>query len=160
MEIIVDTTTLSNFLLINRLDILAVVVGEICTTEQVMEEIKMCTVRNVLSEVDLSHVEIIYLTEEDKSLFSRLNEMFGKGEASCLAVCMSRDLKILTDDMDARKFAQRTGIPVSGTIGVLVSATEKGIISRMEADDLLSKMIDKGFYSPIKRLDELDLHEP
>lgn len=160
MEIIVDTTTLFNFSLINRLDILAVVVGKICTTEQVMEEIKMCTARNVLPEVDLSQVEIIYRTEEDKSLFSRLNEMFGKGEASCLAVCVSHGFKILTDDMDARKFAHRMGIPVSGTIGVLVSAIEKGIISKQEADDLLSKMIDKGFYSHIKRLDELDMYEP
>ncbi len=159
MEIIVDTTTLSNFSLINRLDILAAVIGKICTTKKVIEEIKVCTARNVLPGVDLSQVEIIDLTEDDKLLFSRLNEMFGKGEASCLAVCMSHGLKILTDDMDARKFAQRMGIPVSGTIGVLVSATGKGIISRQEADDLLSEMIDKGFYSPIKRLDELNMYE-
>ncbi len=41
MEIIVDTTTLSNFALIKRLDILESVIGRIYTTEQVIEEIKL-----------------------------------------------------------------------------------------------------------------------
>lgn len=159
MGIIVDTTTLSNFLLISRLDILAGVVGKICTTKQVMGEIKMCSLRDVLPAADLGQIKIIGLTNSEKSVSSRLNEMFGKGEASCLAICMSRGFKILTDDLDARKFAQRMGMPVSGTIGVIVSAVGKEIISKHEADDLLSEMIDKGFYSPIKSLDELDISE-
>ena len=119
MDLIVDTTTLSNFALINRLDILD-------------------------------------LMEEDNVFFHRLKETFGKGEASCLAVCMNQSFKILTDDLDARKFAQRTGIPVSGTIGVLVSAVRTEIISKNEAEDILSEMIDRGFYSPIKSLDEME----
>jgi len=157
MEVIVDTTTLSNFLLINRLEILAGVVGRICTTEQVIEELKLCSASNVLPPADLSQIEIVRLTNDEKLVLSKLNEMFGKGEASCLAVCMSRAFKILTDDLDARKFAQRTGIPVSGTIGALVSAVGKEIISKKEADDLLSEMIDKGFYSPINNIEELDV---
>jgi predicted nucleic acid-binding protein len=72
---------------------------------------------------------------------------------------MSRSLRILTDDLDARRYAQRTGISVSGTIGVLVYAVGKKIITRQEADYLLSAMIAKGFYSPIKKLDELNPHD-
>jgi predicted nucleic acid-binding protein len=45
------------------------------------------------------------------------------------------------------------GIPVSGTVGVLVSAVGKEIISQHEADDMLSEMIDKGFYSLIIPMD-------
>ncbi len=51
------------------------------------------------------------------------------------------------------------GIPVSGTIGILVSAVRKGIIPKQEADELLSEMIDKGFYSPVKRLDEVETND-
>ena len=53
----------------------------------------------------------------------------------------------------------RTGISVSGTIGVLVCAVGKKLISRQEADYLLSEMIAKGFYSPIKKLEELNPYD-
>ena len=36
-------------------------------------------------------------------------ESLGKGESSCLSIAVSRDLKVLTDDMDARELAQRRG---------------------------------------------------
>jgi predicted nucleic acid-binding protein len=159
MEVIVDTTVISNFLLISRMDILREVAGKFLTTEMVMEEINVCTVRDILPPVELGMFEIINLTDYEKILFSRLNKRFGKGEASCLAVCSSRGLRILTDDLDARRCAQRMGIPVSGTIGVLVYAAGKDMIPRQEADDLLSGMIAKGFYSPVKRLEELNPHE-
>ncbi len=160
MEVIVDTTTLSNFLLVDRLDILIGVVGKLCTTDKVIEEIKVCIARNIVPDIEFHQIEIFVQDRDDELLFSRLKGTFGKGEASCLAVCKSRGFKILTDDLDARKYAQRMGIPVSGTIGVLVSAANKGIISIQEANDVLSEMMDKGFYSPIKRLDELDMYEP
>jgi predicted nucleic acid-binding protein len=62
---------------------------------------------------------------------------------------------MLTDDLDARRLAQRKGIPVSGTIGVLVAAVRSGIISPDEGNAMLSKMIDNGYYSPFENLDEL-----
>jgi len=72
-----------------------------------------------------------------------------------LSVAISRNFKILTDDLDARRLAQRRGIPVSGTIGVLVIAIQKGILSSDEGNAMLSKMIAKGYFSPFERLDEL-----
>jgi predicted nucleic acid-binding protein len=98
MDLIVDTTTLSNFALINRLDILEGVAGKICITREVIQEIKMCTARSVLPAVDLNRLEIIDLIEEDNVFFHRLKE----------------------------------------------------------AEDILSEMIKRGFYSPIKNLDEME----
>jgi predicted nucleic acid-binding protein len=40
----------------------------------------------------------------------------------------------LTDDKDARKLAQRRGVPVSGTIGVLIEAVREGLLSPEEAN--------------------------
>ncbi|MGR3317120.1 MAG: DUF3368 domain-containing protein [Candidatus Anammoxibacter sp.] len=51
--------------------------------------------------------------------------------------------------------AQRVGIPVSGTIGVLILAIEKGMISLEEGNRFLFSMIERGFYSPCEKLDEL-----
>ena len=64
-------------------------------------------------------------------------------------------MKVLTDDLDAKKLAQRRGIPVSGTIGVLVEAVRTGILSVDERNVMLSNMIAKGYFYPFERLNEL-----
>ena len=61
----------------------------------------------------------------------------------------------MTDDRDARRLAQRRGVPVSGTIGVLVEAVREGLLSIEEANTMLSDMIEKGYFSPFETLDEL-----
>jgi len=37
-------------------------------------------------------------------------QLWGKGESSCLNIAISKDLKVLTDDRDARKLAQKKGV--------------------------------------------------
>ncbi|MEA2055067.1 MAG: DUF3368 domain-containing protein [Candidatus Thermoplasmatota archaeon] len=147
MEIITDATVLSNFALVDKLDVLVNTV-HVCTTEEVIEELKVCTKKGIF-KFDVG-IEVVDMSAEERLTFSRLRGKFGNGEASCLAVGMHKKLKILTDDFDARKFAQRIAIPVSGTIGVLVKAVEKGIISAREGQKILHKMIGRGFYSSIE----------
>jgi len=153
-KIIADATVLSNFLLVKKLDILVNTITP-CTTNEVFEEISAGVKRGVLPAADLNPIEILKMTSEEKEIFFKFTEKLGKGEASCLAIAMLRELKILTDDWDARKYAHKFGIPVSGTIGVLVLAASEGIISKSQGNDLLSKMIEKGFYSPVDKLDEV-----
>ncbi len=154
-EVVVDTTVLSNFSLVGRLDILKrLFMGELCTTDEVLREIRVGMDRKVLPQTDWSWIKIVEI-ESEMHLYSKLCERFGKGEASCLAIALNRGLKILTDDIDARKFAQRRGIPVSGTLGILAAAVEDGIITLEEGNRLLSEMIEKGYYSPVESLDEI-----
>lgn len=94
-------------------------------------------------------------SSQEEFLFRLLAESLGKGESSCLSIAISRDLKVLTDDRDARKLAQRRGVPVSGTIGVLVEAVRGGLLSIEEGNTMLSEMIEKGYFSPFEALDEL-----
>lgn len=149
---IADTTVISNFALINRFDVLKNTI-KVCTTEEVVEELRICAEKGIF-KFDFD-IEIISMNDEERMTFFRLTEKFGRGEASCLAIGMHRKVSILTDDFDARKFAQRTGVPVSGTIGVLVNAIERRIISKGEGNELLHRMIKKGFYSPFETLDRL-----
>ena len=55
-------------------------------------------------------------------------------------------MKVLTDDSDARKMANILGVPVSGTIGVLVRCVKKDIISKEDGNLILKEMIEKGFF--------------
>lgn len=70
-----------------------------------------------------------------------------------MAIAFHRGAGILTDDLDARRFAQKGGIPVSGSIGVLVKSIENGHVSREQGNEVLHRMILNGFYSPVETLD-------
>ena len=48
---------------------------------------------------------------------------------------------LFSDDLDARRYAQRQGIPVSGTLGVLVLLVEQGHLTLAQADNYLRRMI-------------------
>jgi predicted nucleic acid-binding protein len=100
-------------------------------------------------------IEVLKMEFDEMSTFLRLTSRFGKGEASCMAIAIHRGAAILTDDFDARRFAQRGGIPVSGSIGVLVKSVDKGLISREQGNEVLCRMILMGFYSPVDSLDQL-----
>ncbi len=152
--VLVDNTVLSNFAKVNRLDLLKKVLKKVYVTEQVLEEFKLGAVRGVLPVVSLDF-EVLKLEGEEIELYNSLRVKLGKGEASCLAIAKNRNMKFLTDDSDARKVANILGVPVSGTVGVLVRCIEKNIISKEEGDQILKEMIAKGFYSPISDLDEV-----
>ena len=94
-------------------------------------------------------------SSQEDLLFRRLTESLGRGESSCLSIAIARNFKVLTDDLDARNLAQRRGIPVSGTIGILVEAVRGGFLSLVEGNTMLSDMIGKGYFSPFETLDEL-----
>ncbi|MBC7401369.1 MAG: DUF3368 domain-containing protein [Mucilaginibacter sp.] len=63
------------------------------------------------------------------SLQEEFSHHIDKGEASAIALASEiiYDFLIL-DDADARRFAEQLGMPVKGTIGLLVIAKDKGII--------------------------------
>lgn len=62
---------------------------------------------------------------------------------------------MLTDDRDAREFAQQMGISISGTLGLLVLLVEQGVLTVAQADALLTQMISAGYRSPVVSLAEL-----
>ncbi len=156
-SVIVDNTVLSNFALIEREDILAMLFKEtLFTTEEVLVELKRGEQSSVLPKRDWQWVRLLKIeTPQEEFLFRLFADSFGKGETSCLSIAISRDLKVLTDDKDARKLAQRRGVPVSGTIGVLVDAVREGLLSIEEANTLLLDMVEKGYFSPLETLDGL-----
>lgn len=88
-EVVVDTTVLSNFSLVGRLDILKrLFMEELCTTEDVLKEIRVGMDRKFLPQTDWRWIKIVEI-EAEVHLYSKLCERFGKGEASCLAIALN-----------------------------------------------------------------------
>ncbi|MEK6725111.1 MAG: DUF3368 domain-containing protein [Deltaproteobacteria bacterium] len=93
--------------------------------------------------------------EKERQLFENLSKKLGVGEASCLAIAMHRGYGFLSDDMAVRKIAQREGIRLSGSVGVLLELIRGGNISLEQGNEILRGFIGFGYFSPMDRLDGL-----
>jgi len=67
------------------------------------------------------------------------------GEAASIILAVEEDAGlIILDDKDARKIAEKLGLKVMGTAGILLLAKKKGIIE--EIKPILEEMRTSGFY--------------
>ncbi|MGY4383990.1 putative nucleic acid-binding protein [Pedobacter sp. UYP24] len=72
---------------------------------------------------------IVVISVRDKSLQQKFLEMVDPGEASAIALAHEiNNQYLITDDLAARKLAITIGLPVIGTLGVLIRAKSYGII--------------------------------
>jgi predicted nucleic acid-binding protein len=57
-----------------------------------------------------------------------------KGEAEAIALFSSMEVDfLLVDDLKGRRQAKAMGLPVAGTLGILIAAKRKGLISEISA---------------------------
>lgn len=102
----------------------------------------------------------LWLTVESLSDQARIisEKLYGKldpGEAQAIGMSMSiKADALILDDLKARKYAQSLGLPVAGTVGLLVTAKRRGMIPELRplldslkkqrlylSDDLLRKAL-------------------
>jgi predicted nucleic acid-binding protein len=56
---------------------------------------------------------------------------------------------VVTDDRAARATCRELGIPLTGTIGILVACIGDRMLDAEAADETLLRMIKAGFHSPV-----------
>ncbi len=116
--IISDTSCFIVLTNIGELDLLHKVYGQIITTSDIATE---------FGEPLPDWVEIQNVS--DKYRQQLLEMQIDKGESSAIALALETpDCTVILDDYKARKIAERLGINITGTIGVIVKAKIKGII--------------------------------
>lgn len=156
MMVLLDNTVLSNFGLVGRIELLTTALGnQVATTLQVIDEFNNGVARDRLPKIKLDWLEVINLEAEEEILYQELLNRVNAGEAACLAVASQRNGRILTDDRDARKLAAQLKIPVSGTLGILLRLVQIDALTPSEANEILGRMISKGYRSPVQKLQEL-----
>jgi len=99
--------------------------------------------------------EIALKSEKEKALFYMLSVSLGFGEASSIAAAKTRGYVFACDDRAARREADLLGVKLTGTIGIIIKAVKKKVISSQEADVILNQMIANGFYSPVSSIKNL-----
>jgi predicted nucleic acid-binding protein len=154
--VLLDNTVLTNFALVNRPDLVLDLWGtDSATTPAVMTEYEAGVIsRGLPAEIWGSLLQLIPNSVE-KDFAERLSPKLGSGERSCLAIAVHRQGMLVSDDAEARREAQRSGLPLTGSIGILVLNVRQGRLTRAEANALLEEMIALGYRSPVAILDDL-----
>jgi len=156
MIALLDNTVLSNFSTIGRPDLVyRILEDKAATVEEVHNELEAGFRLGKYPVCDWSWLRVLQLDEATQTFYQQLRQRLDAGEAACLALAASRGYRVFTDDRDGRKIAMQMGIPVSGTLGLLVLTIDKEILSLAEADDLLRRMIAVGYRSPVMTLAEV-----
>ena len=159
MSIISNTTVLSNFASIGQLDVLRRLYQVLHIPTEVYEEISAgleegySFYQDVVAEIhpfsDAGWLHLAVMETDELRRFGELPSRLHKGEAACLAIAEHRRWTLLTDDSAAREEAVRRQIRLSGSIGCLVLAVERGLATLEQANDWLSEMIRLDYRSPI-----------
>jgi predicted nucleic acid-binding protein len=159
MSVISNTTVLSNFANIGQLDVLSRLYQILHIPTEVYEEISAGLEEGYLFYQDVIPVihpfieagwlHLAVMETDELRRFGELPSRLHKGEAACLAIAEHRHWTLLTDDGAARAEAARRRIRVSGSIGCLVLAVERGLATLEQANDWLSEMIRLDYRSPI-----------
>jgi predicted nucleic acid-binding protein len=166
MNIITNTTVISNFASVGRLDLLRQLFGEVYLSTEVYAEIQDGLAEGHVFYTDIeTHVHplapqgwlrLTALTgEAELRMFDQLLDSLHRGEAASLAIAIQRGWAFFSDDARARQIGRSLQVLVSGTLGVLLRAVKTQCLSLAEADALLDQMIRAGYRSPYTDLAEL-----
>lgn len=144
MTAVVNTSPLIVLAKLRRLDLLPALYGGILIPQAVADE--------VLAKPGLVTPELQRLLDrprvraaQNRALVRTLTLNLGTGEAEAIAVVVETgDVLLVMDDADGRRVARGLGLPVTGVLGVLVEAKDRGLLSAVKP--LLDALSDQGFW--------------
>ena len=122
--VVSNTTPLITLAIIDKLDILREIYGKVYIPNAVLEEVKAGKGKKGYFEIDT----IEWIIDLDD----------GEAETIILAEELQADI-VLIDEKLARGFAEMRGLTLSGSLGVLLEAKKRGIISKVKP--LIEKML-------------------
>jgi len=115
--VITDTSCLILLAKIDALDILPKLFASILTTPE------------IANEYGKTLPDWITIQSVDQTSKNKFIQYVDDGEASAIALAFETYCDyLIIDDMAGRKLAQKLGLPVKGTVGVLLLAKQYGII--------------------------------
>lgn len=153
-KIVSNTTPILALLKVNQLDLLRQIYGSIYIPGAVFKEIEKGVAKDYYIDLtSLSWIRIEPIKDEmAKQYFTDLDE--GEAETIMLASELNADL-VLLDELLARRQAKKSGLTVTGTIGVLIKAKELKLIN--EVIPILLDMKEKGIWLHSKLLEAVKI---
>lgn len=136
----------------DQLDLLKVLFGEVIIPGAVFREVsaKSDVKTYIINSLDWIHVKAI--ENKAKRLMFKPGLHEGEVEVMILAQEIHANM-VLIDDQSARKAASSLGIPVGGTMGILLTAKAAGFIPSVTP--LIEEMVNNGIFLSPKLIAEV-----
>ena len=148
MVIVSDTSCISNLYQIGKLNLLQQVFGQILIPEIVHKELLQFHDTAIIAQLNMYSIFIERVKDlEILEKVKTFNLDIGETEAISLAL-QYKDSVLIIDERAGNKIASNLGIRTVGTLGVIITAKEKGLINFVKPlfDDLKNKT--NFFFSP------------
>jgi uncharacterized protein len=161
MTVICNATPLINFAAINRLDILEAVFGKVIIPNAVYDETTELSFPSAKIIIEATKFDWLMVYNFPLTI-SNFPPELDAGEREVIALAIKSNIfKVLLDEKKARQVSLDIGLQVIGTIGTLLLAKDKQVITKVAP--LLDAMINDARYwvskslyqDVIQRADEL-----
>ena len=155
-KVVVNTTPLIALAEIGELHLLKDLYGEIYIPDAVFEEIKS---EPAYSEVRVASEWIKQVSVSPAGNTDMLSSRLHTGEVEVIQYARESDADlVILDDQLARRTAKYLGLTITGTLGVIIKAKEKGYVQSVKP--IMDKLIQNGLYiSPKVQEDVLKLSD-
>jgi predicted nucleic acid-binding protein len=157
LKVVSNSTPLIALASINRLDILEKLYQEVFIPKAVMEEVSIHEKVGSIEIQKSKFIKVIEVKNKEAKQFFQTSLHDGEVETIILYREMNADLCII-DDLLARKYAKYHDIKITGTLGVLLKAKEKKLISQLNSvmDELIKNgiFIDEKLYELVLKIEK------
>ncbi len=158
MIVISDTTAISNLIQINELELLKKLYKRILIPSAVFDELMILENSEPRIKAILHKDWIEIQTVKSSFLLTEIELSLDKGEAEAIALAIEIKADLLMiDEKEGRKVAEEKGVPIIGTMGVLLNAKQLGLISSVQEkmDELrqIGFWISDRFYNQVISLE-------
>ncbi|MBM4466875.1 MAG: DUF3368 domain-containing protein [Chloroflexi bacterium] len=141
--VIVNNTPLVALWVLGRLDLLRELYGEVLIPQAVYEE--FVATEHTVRQTALENAPWIRPVSLANPQRARVYIGLDLGEAEVLALAEERAARlVIIDELKARRYAQRLEMPLTGTLGLLLLAKERGLVANLAP--LLAELQEAGLH--------------
>jgi len=137
--VVSNTTPLINLVGVGLLDLLPGLYGAVTIADAVRDEY---TVGKSKTDPDLNLLPWLQIVTS-VTIHASLPSALGAGEAATLSLALAVNARaVLLDETYGRRVARKLGLPVVGTLGVLLAAKQDGLLPAVAP--VIEQMIQQG----------------
>jgi uncharacterized protein len=143
--VVADTTPLSELAKVGHLNLLRDVFGQVTIPQEVYREVTIGSHPAVAQVKLATWIQVFSISDTQKLSILQQSTNLDLGE--CAAIILAEEVQasqILLDDLDARRAAKNRNLSVIGTIGTLILAKQRGVITSIKV--ILDDLIEGGTY--------------
>jgi predicted nucleic acid-binding protein len=125
--LVADTSPLISLIILNKLELLFTICADVVIPDSVWAEMIQHPGINKYPD-ELSRLKLCIIPVKNRLLFPEVDQ--GEADAISLYIELKADV-LLIDDKKGRQIAEQNQVNCVGTLGLLIAAKEKGLVSSL-----------------------------